>query len=862
MNWVITPYVLAMILVACITALVGAVAFKYRKTPGGLPIALMLFAITEWSLATAFEFAVIALPDKILWAKIEYVGMVYAPVCFLVFALEYANQTQWPHPRTLAFLCLIPTFTLVLALTNETHHLIWTSFTPSPAGNNLVVYGHGIGIWIAAVYYYLLVLAGTLALIQFALRFSHVYRRQALLILIATIPPWVGNILYMLDLSPAPGLDLSLLSFAFTGTLLAFNIIQYRMLDLQPIARDALIENMTDGVMVIDRANRIIDINSAALQFFKQERAALLGQPAQVALAQSRKWIDQFWKTPYVQTELTTNDIPPRHFDLRISTLRDRHEKPSGRLVVLRDVTELKAAEQELKQHLSELRTINEISQILASHVDLATMLHATGEKVRQILNAHSVFIALYNAETNLIHMPYCRIYDEFEQIAPFALGQGLTSHVIRNRQSLLINQDYATQSEQMGVVRIESTKHKGRPQSWLGVPMMIGDQVIGVLSAQNYEQENAFSENDVRLWTTIAANVSVAIRNVQLYGETSRAVEQMAALNRISLAVTEGLGMDRLLPTLHEQCKQIGSADVFYVGLYNESTHELNVIYFKDLDEALHTPLRDIRERPGLSGYLIRTRKTLYLPDSLDTSHPPPVAPNRTVGAKARAYLGVPLILRDHVLGVMSVQSYTPNAYSQQQIRMFEMFAAQVAIVIQNSQLYEQVQRLAITDELTGLPNRRLLFEKGESEVARAHRFGRPLSIVMLDIDHFKPVNDRYGHTIGDRVLREIAQVLRHFLRDSDTAARYGGEEFVVLLPETEAPLASLVAERLRTAIEDCYVEADAQEIHVTVSLGVAAVDKDTVDFSKLISHADQALYLSKHDGRNRVTIWNGETL
>lgn len=863
MGWVIiTPYVLVTGATALLSATVGSVAWRYRRVPGGLPLAFLMFAVAEWGLGAAIELAAVGIPAKIFWAKVEYLGVVSVPVLFLIFAFEFTRQTKWVAPRDHFLISLVSVVTFLLTITNEWHHLIWTTFTPSPMGDNLVTFGHGIGLGLATLYFYGLLLVGALALIRAAFGFSHLYRRQAIIVLFAMLLPAVANVSYMLDLSPAPGLDWSVISFAFSGWLFTLNIVQFRMFDLAPIARDALVESMSDGVIVLDKKNRIVDINPAALQLFGQEKVNLIGQTPQSILAPWHKWLDQFLQTTQTQTELIVDAAPPRYLDLRISTLLDRRQQTTGRLIVLRDITELKVAEQELKQRLAELATINEISRILASHVDLDTMIEATGEKVRQILNAHGVFIALYNSQTESIRVPYCRILGEFVQVAPFTLGQGLSSQIIRTRQPLLINQNYETHSKELGVIRIEPPNFKEHPKAWLGVPMILGDQVIGVISAQNYEQENAFSENDVRLWTTIAANIGIAIRNVQLYGETSRVAEQMAALNRISLAVTEGLGMDRLLPTLHEQCRQIGSADVFYVALYNETTHILQVIYFKDIEEPLRTPPRDIRERPGLSGYLIQTRKTLYLPDSLDMSHPPPVTPNRTGGAKARAYLGVPLILRDHVLGVMSVQSYTPDAYTPQQIRMFEMFAAQVAIVIQNSQLYEQVQQLAITDDLTGLPNRRVLFENGENEVTRAQRFDRPLSVIMLDIDHFKLVNDRYGHAAGDRVLREIAESLRNYLRNTDTAARYGGEEFVVLLPETDHLLASTVAERLRASIEHCVVETDKGEIRVTVSLGVAMLDKNTMDFSKLISHADQALYLSKNNGRNRVTLWNGDSL
>ena len=983
MDWVITPYALAMALVAIITATVGVAALKYRHTPGGLTIALLLFAIAEYALATGIEFAAIGVPAKIFWSKVEYLGLVYAPVLFLIFAMQYSHRDKWLTPRTITLLCIIPTITLLLAITNEWHHLIWTSFSPSPAGNNLIVYGHGIGIWMATGYYYLLMVIGAVVLIRTAIDYPSFYRLQAMIVLVAAVFPLVGNIVYMLDLSPAPGFDLTLISFAGTACLLALNIIFFRLFDLMPIARDALVENMSDAVLVVDAQNRIIDLNPAARQLFGRDLASLIGRDISQILPARRDIVEQYRAVQQTQTEITIAGNPPRYLDLRISPLRDWRSNPTGRLIVMRDITDLKKAqgqlrqlsvaveqspdtvvitdtagnieyvnptftrltgytfeeaigknpnilksgrttpeeyrrlwqtiksggewrgefqnkkkngelywesavisaitdeqgnithflaikediterkhaEREIQQHLAELTTINAISQVAAAQLELNAMIEAIGEKLRQILNVQSVYISLYDSEARMISTPYWRMRDQVIQMPSLSFGKGLSSRIIRTRQPLVINQDYAQRSAELGVVRIAVTPEIGIPKAWLGVPMQVGDQVIGIISAQNFEQENVFTENDVRLWTTIAANVGIAIRNAQLYGETIHYAEQMAALNRISLVITEGLDMEQLLPRIHEQCKQITPIDAFYVALYDESTHQRQVVYFYDRGQYVTTPPTDIRIAPGLTGYIIETRQTLYLPDSLDPNNPPPVPLIRTGGQPSRTFVGVPLILRDQVIGVISMQSYQPNAYTSQQIHMLEMIAVQAAIAIQNSQLYEEVQRLAITDELTGLPNRRVLFEKGENEVIRARRFEHPLSVMMIDIDHFKLVNDRFGHAVGDQVLRQIAQAFRQHLRNTDIAARYGGEEFVILLPETDQSLAIQVAERLRAAVVDCGASAGAEQVHVTVSLGVAVLDANTPNFSKLVSHADQALYLAKDRGRNRVMIWDGES-
>ena len=860
MDWIWTPYAIVMFITAGITGAVGIMAFQYRQTRGSRIMALLLFALTEWAWATGLAYMALGVPAKIFWSKIGYLGVCYAPLFFLIFAMEYTHQDQWLTRRCVALLSIVPTIILLLALTNEWHALIWTSFTPGDAGNNLIVFGHGIGLWLGAAYFYTLILTGLATLVRFGVRHSSLYRQQAVIILLASLIPLVGNLIQMLDLSPAPGLNLSLISLVITAILLAANMLYFRMFDVMPIARDTLIEKMTDGVMVLDRQNRVVDMNPAGLRLLGRASSAVIGQSAQTALAPWRQWVERFIDTPQTQSECMTQDTPPRYIDLRITSIWDWRQRMSGRLVVMRDVTGLKQTEQTLRQRIEELTTLSSITQTLTAQTDLAAMIESAGDQLRQIKQAHTVFISIYDPQTQMIHTPYWRLHHEMIPIQPIPLGKGLVSHLIRTRQPLLINQDYPRRSQELGVVRVPQAQGMDLPKSWLGVPMIVGDQVIGAIGVHNMDREHAFTENDVRFWTLLASTVGAAIRNAQLLAETQRSAEQMAALNRISLAITDGLGLNRLLPTLHEQCRQIAAVDAFSVTLYDKTTELLLPVYFWKNGKLLQLPPNHTKTRPGFTGYIIQTRQSLYLADALDPNHPPPVSIIRVEGEPTRTILGVPLIVGNQVVGVIAIQSNQPHAFTPQQIRMFEMFTVQAAIAVQNSQLYEQVQNMAITDELTGLPNRRVLFEKGESEIARALRFGHPLAVMMVDIDHFKEVNDRFGHSIGDQVLRQMANAFREKLRVTDTAARYGGEEFVVLLPETDDQTARLTAERLRTYIPHMIAEKE-QLPTVTISLGIAMLDQDTHDFSKLVAHADQALYESKNSGRNRTTVWNSPT-
>jgi diguanylate cyclase (GGDEF)-like protein len=189
-----------------------------------------------------------------------------------------------------------------------------------------------------------------------------------------------------------------------------------------------------------------------------------------------------------------------------------------------------------------------------------------------------------------------------------------------------------------------------------------------------------------------------------------------------------------------------------------------------------------------------------------------------------------------------ISVNDVTDTAISEQRLQ----------------EALREIEILSSYDALTGLYNRRALQDQLETEIARGHRYGNPLSLVLLDFDHFKQVNDTYGHLCGDHVLKEIAQRVTRVVREADVAARYGGEEFAVILPHASLPDARMVAERLRHAVEDKPVVWDEHEVPVTISVGVSELSEATEDAYALLGAADKALYAAKVGGRNRVVCYS----
>jgi len=280
----------------------------------------------------------------------------------------------------------------------------------------------------------------------------------------------------------------------------------------------------------------------------------------------------------------------------------------------------------------------------------------------------------------------------------------------------------------------------------------------------------------------------------------------------------------------------------------------EKNGLVAKSVSGAAAQALQQLSLRPGegLAGQVCRTR----VPE-MHTAAAPMAWPD--VPRSARSVIAVPLIGRDRVLGALLLYSVSPSAFSERELAYFTAIGKQLSIALDNATLHRRATELSYHDPLTGLFNRRYLEEALETEVRRAGRYALPLSLNMLDIDHFKGFNDTFGHTRGDEVLRAVSQRLREQTRNADIVTRYGGEEFVVILPMTTKPHARLVAEKLRAAIAAAVVAGEGHDDgRITISVGVSTFPEDSSTATGLLQAADAALYAAKDRGRNRVEAFN----
>ena len=353
MQFQYSPYILPLIAAAAISSWVAVYAWSRRATASAVALALMAVAITEWSLGYSLEIAGSDLATKLFWGKIEYFGIALAPLMWLIFAVTHSNRGTNPSRRTTILLSIIPVITVLLALTTETHHLIWTDYRIAETGGfSALEVSHGPWFWVHSAYSYILLVYGTLIIILRSIwRKQGLYRRQAAALLVAVIAPWAGNILYLSGFSPIPQLDLTPFAFTITIVALAWGVLGFRLIDLVPIARSMVVEEMNEGVIVIDAQGRVADVNPAAQKLLSLSTPQAVGKPATEIFAPWAHLAQKYRDVMDALDEIAVGQgESQRWFELHLSALYDRNRRFAGRVVTVRDITRRKQAQEQLRQ--------------------------------------------------------------------------------------------------------------------------------------------------------------------------------------------------------------------------------------------------------------------------------------------------------------------------------------------------------------------------------------------------------------------------------------------------------------------------------------------------------------------------------
>ena len=492
------------------------------------------------------------------------------------------------------------------------------------------------------------------------------------------------------------------------------------------------------------------------------------------------------------------------------------------------------------ERHDEELRMLHRVSESLRATFDLESQVEILRRELQGVLGTTNFSLSLQDSPDGPLKTVVPFQTAEAEEASGARVVDGLAEFVYRGRSPLLLNEELPANARRLGIKPVDS-----RLRTWCGVPIHFSDGSVGVLAAGDFDRENTIDQGQFTLLQVLADEAAGAIENARLFQKERRRSSHLALLNELAQKAASVLNPSELLDSICGEVRGAFNHDLARIEVVDLQNGELIV----EAQAGYGAELLGRRARcgEGLSGAAAMSREPV-LANSV-VREPRYVALHPGV----RASLSLPLRYRDDLLGVLSLESFREHSFSQQDVLTLHSLADQLALALHNARAYQSALDQAITDGLTGLKTHRYFMEALEGEWRRSTRTRRPFSVVMMDLDGFKRVNDRGGHLEGDKVLAAVAALLDARSRQSNVVARYGGDEFALLMPETSAEQAEILAERLRAAVEaDHFLHAHG----VTASFGIATYPDHGPTQAEILRVADSGMYLAKHHSGNCVRL------
>jgi two-component system cell cycle response regulator len=446
--------------------------------------------------------------------------------------------------------------------------------------------------------------------------------------------------------------------------------------------------------------------------------------------------------------------------------------------------------------------------------------------------------------------------------------GEGLLGLVIQQKK--ILNLSLQRNLDQ----NIPYYHHRGVSiRSLAAAPVMEGERCMGLLVVDSKEQ-GAFRGEDEKALERFAEQVREVYDHALLFQKARIEARKFKGLTELSHLLNTTLDMNEILDIILRATAPILNYDLAAISLWDEDGQN-QVIAAADGNGAEELKGNSFGLEGSLAGWVIAEKKYLSMGRLRDRDRKTPVfsgsrdLKERSHLAFAQSLLAYPFLLYDEALGAIFFLGERVQAFSSYDVQVTGLIADLSASAIANARLYQEMEKRAVTDGLTGLYNHRYFQESLRDEVERAERRPGPFSVVLFDLDHFKAINDRFGHPMGDRVLKSVAKLIRDSIRKIDLAARYGGEEFVIMLVNTDAGGAFRLAERIRKAASRMVFNAAGpggsfgakasrgEEFYITLSAGIAAYPEQGLRAKELVEAADKALYQAKEAGRNRAVVF-----
>ena len=703
MQFQYSPYILPLVLSSVIAGFVAFYVWNRRATAsGGMPLVMLALASAEWSLGYALEIASADLPTKILWGKSQYIGIVTIPLLWIIFAYSYSTKGTRMTPRTVSLLSIVPLATLLLAGTTEFHGLIWKEIQVRTIGTfSALDVIHGFWFWVYWGYSNILLLVGTIFILRSFNRTQGLLRRQNIILLVAVLAPWFGNVLYVAGLSPIPYLDVTPFAFTISVVVFTWGIFSFQLVNLAPVARDLVVDKMPDGMIVLDARGSIVDINPAVQRALGLSASQAIGRRAEDVFNAWPALVERYENLLEAQDEIVLGERESRiWYELRMSPLFGSDDRLLGRVVTVRDITGKKQTEEALRLSEVKYRKIYENVADVIYETDNQGYLTSIspsiekrgGYRPEELIGRHvtEFFVHPEQYATLDALMLENGSVNDFEALLQKKDGNhvfvSITSHIIFDANG----QGVATE----GVLR-DITERK---QSEARIRQMNAE-----LEGRVSERTSQLQESNTYLTALI---------------ETSIALNESLDLNEV---------LDRILDQVHKLIPARALNVMFVEGEYARIVRRIGYEGLEKIEQSLLN-LRFPISWPTFH-QMRTTRKGIYISDTArDTRW------QNIQGAEwVRSFIGVPLVISDETIGFLNASHSEPNYFDAKHCFMLESLAHHASVAIQNARLIDELKKALETEQ--GIRDQLVQADKlaalGKMVSVIAHEINNPIQTV-----------------------------------------------------------------------------------------------------------------------------------
>jgi len=483
-----------------------------------------------------------------------------------------------------------------------------------------------------------------------------------------------------------------------------------------------------------------------------------------------------------------------------------------------------------------EFELLTQIGQAVSSRPDADEVLLAIHRELGRLFDTRNFSVAFVEGESVRFELEVEEGRVQAKRSRPTA--GGIIEYILKSGRPLLIRGGMEQMKAELGLVHAER-----QPHCFVGVPIVMHGRPVGVMSAQHYAPEDVYDQRDLEVLQTAAGQVAVAMENARLFAEQQQRARYLGFLNNVSKTAISSQNAEQMMAEIVSEVQKNFQFDHIGIGILDYATKDI------EIKAEAGTTAKALGKRvplgTGILGRVARTNEMLLVQNTEE---------GRLAGIlpQSRSVLCIPVTYGETLLGLLNVESQRLNAFAEQEVLILRTLADLLATALHNSFVFQKMEQQSITDGLTGVKTRRFFLESVQAEWKRSARAGRPFSLVLMDLDRFKEINDEMGHLEGDLVLARVGRLLEQKCRQSNVVARYGGDEFVILMPETGVEQAHTLSERLRMWIAGDPMLAERK---LTGSFGVATFPLHGAGVEDILRMADTGMYVSKHAGGNRVS-------